>query len=286
MKVLQMGLGGHPFFANDDLTHLNEAIKETADTLGILLGNNYFISNTFVSKVGSNYVCAAGVLVYKGEICYFDAQSVADVVGRIPAWIPDLTYRANNPLQYANGEMKSPHVIKKVKLEMIDLGSPPADYVTYNLFAQKGTAILSTFKAQFVQIGNGGTAKTVNWNNSSLPSQAFIRRNVIQDALVYSHDYEFKGGLTSANLNINQFDATILFTLPANLRPTRNLLGCVAVIIRINEADASLDRHYSAACRLTTDGDFIVYMPGNAANQKVVVYLDGLVLHDQAFIGL
>lgn len=165
MKKLTISTGGHPFYA-DDLSHLNDAIQELQAAMAIgprdavwTSPPTYYLTDPAIYTNGENTgISNAGYMVYKGEVCAYDAQSIATVGGQTLAWVPDTTYLAIDPVTYADASGKSPHVIKKVKLQFYAVA--PADYVN--------TANLRKLRGEWLAIApiNGWTAENAFWRIS------------------------------------------------------------------------------------------------------------------------
>jgi hypothetical protein len=154
---------GHRFFPPDDMMHIMESIQEFVLGFAPMFGDTYYLQDTEIA-IGTDAECDAGAMIYKGEFCLFDAQSVAVVGGQTLYWVPETTYRACDPIVYADASNQFPHPIKKVKLQYA--AAPPADYVEpanvlsrsealiaildgswQGLFFQNGWDDVGTFKA-------------------------------------------------------------------------------------------------------------------------------------------
>ncbi|MDQ3072052.1 MAG: hypothetical protein M3Q97_02130 [Bacteroidota bacterium] len=139
MKKLLIPNGGHQFFPNDDLTHLNESVMDLSKVFSELFADvsggfdKYYLKEAEVSIVGNVYSIDAGAMIFDGEVCLYDAQNV-DVTGLINpvvVWEEVVTYRASNPLTYANATQQSPHAIRKVRLAGYISGNEPVGSFTY-----------------------------------------------------------------------------------------------------------------------------------------------------------
>lgn len=218
MKSLTIAEGGHPHYHADDLNHLNEAIQEAAAALASIYASSYYLTNTSIVLSGGSMVVQSGYMVYKGEICAFDAQSIPVAAGQTLVWEPVVTYRSCDPLAYADGSSKSPHKIKKVHLAYYAV--LPADYVV-------ATDVQSAYKGDWVSLApiNGwvatGAAYRINGNK-----------------------LELKGRLTAPTPVVS-----VCFTLPVGFRSAQD---------RVVPATGGAATVFSTPLSVATTGDMSV----------------------------
>ncbi|MDQ3072474.1 MAG: hypothetical protein M3Q97_04310 [Bacteroidota bacterium] len=166
MKNLIIGTGGHPAYYNDDLSHIMEAVLEAASPLSKMLGDNFFLTNTTVAIAGTVHSCAAGAMFYKGEFCLFDAQNVDQAAFTYIFWKPVITYRALDPVTYADLSSKNPHEIKMVKLTAAN--ALPADYLALENVLTRHNRLLSVLEGSwltFFTFLNGWAAGGSGWSS-------------------------------------------------------------------------------------------------------------------------
>lgn len=160
MKSLNISTGGHRAFYNDDLSHINESVQEVQQgILSMFPDSAVYLTNTTVTKAGDVHSCGAGWMMYKGELCQFDAQNVdatgvGGVDGYTVVWEPVVTYRSLDPLAYADASSKSPHKIKKVRLYAYGnldfvVGQ---DFVDYTSAKSRGLGLLNISQGSFTNL--------------------------------------------------------------------------------------------------------------------------------------
>lgn len=177
MKKLNITGFGHQIIYNEDLMHLSEGLQEIANALAGIYGNSCYLQSgtaTIPHFSSTHLVCNAGAMIYKGEICLYDAQDVPPGIGPYQyVWEPVTTYRACDPLTYADSSSHSPHIIKKVRLaKYISL---PGDYVLVDNMLTIGQAIAT--------IGQGGWTDITLLNGWATTTRAQYRKDA--DGTVY-----------------------------------------------------------------------------------------------------
>ncbi len=119
MKTLEIGTGGHQR-SNNDIIHLQDSLVECVLQLSkSLSGTNetkVVLHGFEVTKVGSNYTHTAGYILYNGETYVIDELASPLVDTGTPKLAIDLTWGANNPVEYYNGTTKNVHATRKLKL--------------------------------------------------------------------------------------------------------------------------------------------------------------------------
>jgi hypothetical protein len=245
MKSTTPFTGGHPRkFRLDDIAHLNDAVTETITAImaGFKAVPSFYLTNTVLTVTGGNLTCDPGWMIYKGEPCQFDAQSVAIPLGLyLPAWVPAVTYRSSDPKTYGDGTSKSPHVIRKVKIVYYPLITPPGDYVnlgqTLPSFGQAIGAELSVVNYNLV-----GAVGEPAFTHGSTPAGTEYPLQFMKDNIGFLH---IRGAF-----DIVTFPADTLYdicTLPASCAP----LKPVSLPIRIRQGSWEV---FNGFCNITATG--------------------------------
>jgi len=215
MKHLNIATGGHPLKFNvEDKMHLADMATEPIVAFCSSLGaqNYYLLNATPPAITGGNLVIAAGWLVYKGEPCAFDAQSVALVGGEVAIWVPVITYRSGDPQSYADSSSHSPHEIKKVQLQFCNPISLPGDYVLLEDMSSMDWAIWNEIAPEWIPI----SSLLVNsWTQTT-------GSNVVAYRIWPDGKFEFKGVITKGT-------NPLAFTLPSGSRPSNEIVKGVDV---------------------------------------------------------
>jgi hypothetical protein len=223
MKKLIIPTGGHQFFPPDDLSHLNDAIVETATALGNLFGQNYYLSASASSQPqqsGSNIVVhQAGYLVFNGEICAYPAVTDGTLpvqAGKILAWVYKTTYRNNITLVTANMPVTTyqPHRINTVELQYYTSGTPPTSpYVDVSAMVPAPLAVLTTGSGTWTDIDTG-----MMHNGWDLPSSGSPPRYRLNP----DRSLDFAGRIAKGAVQL-------ALTMPITCRPIYEISAPVAV---------------------------------------------------------
>ncbi|EAY26087.1 hypothetical protein [Microscilla marina] len=117
-KILDLITGGHPG-SLDDLLHLQEAQQEGQAAafmaLGLDLSKSYILKGCEISEDDAGFATTtAGMMLHNGEVFEVQEQSIPDAENY--GWAIEETYRPGNPVIYANGNVHSPHKIRRLKL--------------------------------------------------------------------------------------------------------------------------------------------------------------------------
>jgi hypothetical protein len=118
MKNLNLFTGLHRY-SLDDLDHMSEGYTEAITSLSKAIVNitdPVILHGCVVTQVGQDYTVTAGAIYYDGEIYQVAAHALNSATA--PNWAIDTTYRANNPVVYADSASHNVHEIKTMKIQV------------------------------------------------------------------------------------------------------------------------------------------------------------------------
>ena len=217
--IIYPNTGNPRALSYDDRAHLAESIVETTEALADFWNQPYFmLTKTVITNDSTTISCAAGWMVFNGEPCAFDAQSLTIDNTKNQVWVIVQTERACDPKVFGDSVSRSPHIINKVALQNIATGSLPTYYLSYGQETYKDDLILQAMQNKQGQWQVVGAAGKPAYVNGAAPSSGYS----LQYKLDPFGQIMIKGGCdiasTPGGANIT------IFTLPSSYRPAAPMI--------------------------------------------------------------